>query len=157
MTREQIDTGLDACRKSGEDWPPSAPMFRARCLGIPTFEQVRADITLRRLRFTRLVLDGLDLFLFARSPQRDAERMLRAAYDFAVARRLDGAELPEEPVAELAKDPTTPTPRPCSPERRAAHIERIREYLGESTREAATADNTATNTNAHNREDSTHE
>lgn len=150
LTRAQIDTGLEACRRSGEDWPPTAPAFRARCFGIPSFEQVRADVTPKRLRFTRLVLEGLDHYLFARSAQRDADRMLRTAYDYAVARRLDGAELPEEPVAELAKDPTTAPPRrACTPEQRAAHCARIREQLGNSTRETAPADTAATHATTH--------
>lgn len=149
LSREQIDTGLDACRRSGEDWPPSAPAFRARCFGIPSFEQVRADITPKRLRFTRLVLEGLDHYLFTRSAQRDAERMLRTAYDYAVARRLDGAELPAEPAAALAKDPTSTEPprRTCTPEQIAAHTARIREIIGKSTRETAPADTAAQHEN----------
>lgn len=156
LSREQIDAGLDACRRSGEDWPPSAPAFRARCFGIPSFEQVRADVTPKRMRFTRLVLEGLDHYLFVRSAQRDAERMLRTAYDYAVARRLDGAELPEAPVAELAKDPTSTEPprRTCTPEQIAAHTARIREIIGKSTRETAPADTAAQHAN---REDSTNE
>lgn len=128
LTREQIDVGLEACRVSGEDWPPSAPAFRARCFGIPSFEQVRADIGSKKMRFTRMVLEGLDFYLFSRSAQRDAERMLRSAYDYAVARRLDGAELPPEPAGELTKDPEPPR-RPCTPEQVAAHADRIRELL----------------------------
>ena len=128
LTREQIDAGLAACRVSGDDWPPSAPAFRARCFGIPSFEQVRADIGSKKMRFTRMVLEGLDFYLFSRSAQRDAERMLRSAYDYAVARRLDGAELPPEPAGELTKDPEPPR-RPCTPEQVAAHADRIRELL----------------------------
>lgn len=154
LSRQQIDTGLEACRVSGDDWPPSAPAFRARCFGIPSFEHVRADIAHKTMRFTRLVLEGLDFYLFTRSDQRDAERMLRAAYDYAVARRLDGAELPEEPVAALTKDTTDPPRRHCSPEQRAAHFARIREHLGKSTRETAPADTAAQHAN---REESTNE
>lgn len=99
LSREQIDTGLQACRTSGDDWPPSAPAFRTRCFGIPSFEQVRADLHVRSLGFTRLVWQNLDTHLMALSSERDAGRILHEAYHYAIARRLDGAELPAPPAA----------------------------------------------------------
>jgi hypothetical protein len=33
VTLDGIKRGLEACRDSGEEWPPSLPKFRAMCLG----------------------------------------------------------------------------------------------------------------------------
>lgn len=33
ITPEQIGAGLKHCVSAGEEWPPSAPMFRQMCLG----------------------------------------------------------------------------------------------------------------------------
>ncbi len=128
LNRAQIDEGLAACRLAGEDWPPSAPAFRARCFGIPSFERVRADIGNRTLGFTRLVWEGLDGWLFSRADQRDAERILRHAYDYAVARRLDGAEIPAEPAGELTHE-KRPIQR-ASRETAAKHCAEIAKTLG---------------------------
>lgn len=108
LTRAQIDAGLDACRNAGDDWPPSAPAFKIRCFGIPSFERVRADITSLTLGFTRLVWEGLDVWRFTHAEQRDAERLLRQAYDYAIARRLDGAELPEPPAGLIGREVRQP-------------------------------------------------
>lgn len=32
ITPEQIGLGLEKCRTSGDEWPPTLPVFRARCL-----------------------------------------------------------------------------------------------------------------------------
>lgn len=135
LTRVQIDTGLETCRNAGDDWPPSAPAFKIRCFGIPSFERVRADITTRALGFTRLVWEGLDAWLFANSGQRDAERMLRHAYDYAVARRLDGVELPAEPAGLIEQEIRTPVR--ASSEVVARYVSEINKMLKAAPLDAA--------------------
>ncbi|WP_231365774.1 MULTISPECIES: hypothetical protein [unclassified Thioalkalivibrio] len=33
LTPQQVAAGIEATETSGEDWPPTLPAFRARCLG----------------------------------------------------------------------------------------------------------------------------
>lgn len=117
LTREQIDAGLYVCRRSGDDWPPAAPAFRARCFGIPSYERVKADLHSREMPFTRMVWESIDHWLLSQSNARDADRMVRNAYNYATARRLDGAELPPEPAGALEHKPEPF--KPCSAEARA--------------------------------------
>jgi hypothetical protein len=127
FTRAQIDTGLEACRATGEEWPPSAPQFKARCLGIPTFAQVKADLGRREHGFTRMVWQCLDHWLFSRAETRDAERQLRNAYDFAVERRMCGDEFPVKPAGELTHE--KPEFKPATPEAAQQHMDACRELL----------------------------
>lgn len=137
LTPEQVAAGLDACRRSGEDWPPTAPAFRARCFGIPSFEQVMADLMTRKMAFTLMVWETIDPYALSLASQRDAERMVRNAYDYAAARRLDGAPLPELPVGVIQHE--KPVFKPASEEARQKARDAVNAALGRShTQESGT-------------------
>jgi hypothetical protein len=93
------------------DWPPALAEIRKRALGIPSMAEVRADLGARKQGFTRLVWSYLDQWTFTRADQREAERQLRSAYDYAVERRMEGADYPEALTA-LAHTPEPYVPVP---------------------------------------------
>lgn len=130
LNREQVDTGIDACRAEGAEWPPSAPRFRAMCLGIPTLARVRLELTRGQPSpFARMVWANLDVHRYRTESADRADRMLREAYDLAREERLRGTPLPEAPVAAIADD-TRRQPVPASPERAQAAIAECMDMLG---------------------------
>ena len=103
----QIAHGLREVLKLGSDFPPSAPRFRALCLGVPSLAEVKIDMRNAsdcRRPFTRLLWQYLDSYTFTRSDTGHAERMLRDAYDLAMAHVMSGGALPEASTA-IAFDP----------------------------------------------------
>lgn len=126
LDRAQINTGLNACRNTLDYWPPPAPVFKARCLGIPTLDAYRLEATKRESPFARLAATALDWYAFARADHREAERMLRSAYDLTAQRVLSGEPMPEQ-LAELTKE--TPKPKPITPGRGDAALVDLRELL----------------------------
>jgi hypothetical protein len=136
FSRSDIDRGLDACRAEGAEFPPSAPRFRAMCLGIPSLARVKLELTregVERSPFACLVWSHIDSYAYRNAAQRDAERMIREAYELAREDRMLGAPLPQV-VASLQQD--KPEFVPATPEQKAAHLERIRQELGLSKPEA---------------------
>ena len=109
------------------DWPPSLAEIRRQALGIPSFDAVKADIASRATPFARMVWQYLDYWQFTRADQRDADRMLRAAYDFAVDRRLLGDEPPANATAAIAHE--TPVFTPATPDQARRHIDKINGLL----------------------------
>lgn len=102
ITPQQIADGLRACVSEGDEWPPAAPRFRAMCVGIPSYATVKLESTRpaeERSRFTRLVWLKVDGYAHRHASVRDADRMLKDAYDIACEEVMHGAELPEQPVA----------------------------------------------------------
>lgn len=100
LTERQVLEAVDyfaGCR----DWPPTVGEIRKRVLGVPEFEFVRASITERRCGFTRMVSQHLDHWAFTRADQREADRLLRVAYDLAAERRMRGEEFPAHLAGEL--------------------------------------------------------
>jgi len=131
FTRAQVDAGLDACRNSGDDWPPSAPLFKARCLGIPALSTVRADLTrdpADRSPFTRMAWAMVDSHRYRQASAETADRMLRDAYELARERRMAGEALPDEPVAAIVDD-SKRAPVPASPEVAEQRMAEIAEML----------------------------
>lgn len=127
-----IGRGLDACLRSGEEWPPSAPQFRAMCLGIPSLAHVRHNVTkhgAEREAFTRLTWQFLDGYAFSRAPQDNADRMLRDAYDLAREHVMAGGALPEGPVNYLEQAAKQPV-EPATPEKVRAVMADIANVLG---------------------------
>ena len=95
------------------DWPPSLAEIRKQALGIPSVDQVRLDLGAKEHSFTRLVWSYVDAWAFSRADQRTAEAMLRAAYDYAVERRLAGDEYPlaigtVQDLPQLERKPVSP-------------------------------------------------
>ena len=84
MTPEQIGVGITACIKSGDEWPPSLPKFRAMCLEIPALSKVSRNIFSRRVKddpFTEIVWSNIDHYRFGQSSAKEGEKMIKAAYE----------------------------------------------------------------------------
>jgi hypothetical protein len=133
MSRAQIDTGLRACVDGIDGWPPSLPEFRALCLGIPSLAAVRAEMRPGHpspSRFCRGVWSRIDGWSYQRAEQRQADAMLREAYELTCAAVLAGGPLPDDPVAEINQQQPERKP-PATPEQMAAHLRQIEaELLG---------------------------
>lgn len=133
LTIDEVKRGLNALRSRSGEWPPGAPEFRALCLAIPSLAEVRAELTrpnAERTGFGRLVWRLLDGWAFRGSTARDADRMLREAYDEARRRVLDGEPVP--PAPGILGKPADPAPaRPAAPEVVELHVERARRALGD--------------------------
>lgn len=100
----EFAAGLSACIADGREFPPSAPRFRAMCLGIPSFARVKDETTradAERSPFTRMAWAFVNGYDYRHADVRDAERMLRAAYDHAVEDRMRGVPLPAAAAAAL--------------------------------------------------------
>ncbi len=131
ITGAQLARGLRETLLLASDFPPSAPKFRALCLGIPSIASVRADIARKdsdRSPFTVLVWRGINGWAFARADQPGAERMLREAYEEAREFVMRGGALPEPAVA-IAQDTTPPPLKLASDETAAAALARIADVL----------------------------
>lgn len=129
---EDIQRGLRALRSRSDGWPPASTEFRALCLAIPSLAEVRAELTrpnTERTGFGRMVWRLLDGWSFRGATARDADRMLREAYDEARRRVLDGEPIPPAPGI-LGKPADPPPARPAAPEVVELHVERIRRALG---------------------------
>src|SRR5690606_16865296 len=125
LSPEQLGRGLEACITRTDPWPPVLAQFRALCLGIPEFSEVRADMArdgAKRAPFTVLVGRSLDGYRFRMADAREADRLLREAYEAAREAVMRGELLPE-PLAEIAQD--TAKPAPASPEVARAHLAEI--------------------------------
>lgn len=138
LSAQQLADGLRACVSSGDEFPPTAPRFRALCFGIPTFDRVL--IELRKpdtaSRFARAVWINVDAYGYRAADVRAAERMLRAAYDMARDSVMRGEPLPEAPVAALdLKPPPQPKITPGVADRQLAEIRRILEPTAEERAE----------------------
>lgn len=137
MSRQQIDAGLEACRVEGSDFPPSAPRFRAMCLGVPSLGRVKFELSKHfkfRSAFTRAVWRYLDVYAYRAASARDAERMLRDAYDVAKEAVMRGEPLPHV-VGELEAPKGRPH-KPATREQMRKHLADISATLGLSPSEA---------------------
>lgn len=134
FNRAQIDRGLDACRNSGAEFPPSATRFKAMCLGIPTFAQVNAEILTAtgatRSPFSRLVWSHINAYAHRHVGAKEAERMRRDAYELACSEVMDGKPLPLQPAGELEAPDATELPSGI-PATREGRIAKLQSLLGE--------------------------
>lgn len=129
LTREQIDQGLQACRTSGDEWPPNASLFRAMCLAVPTVEAVRAELHGGEPSpFTRAVWAKLDVHRHRHASADQADKMVGAAYELVRERVMRGESLPEPPVAALTQERREG--KPSSKEVRDRYCAEIRALLG---------------------------
>ncbi|MCD9086220.1 hypothetical protein LR961_05510 [Stenotrophomonas sp. SY1] len=97
MTPRQLSAGLAACLRSGLQWPPNPPRFRAMCFGLPSLAQVQQEMAPSKMQcgFTVLVRSILDLHVYnAADDGFQQQRMLTDAYDRAVAHVMEGGEVP---------------------------------------------------------------
>ena len=128
---QQLAAGLRACIAEGAEFPPSAPRFRAMCLGIPSLARVRLEMLGspdERSPFTRFTWGLIDIHRYRQSGADQADRILRDAYDLASEERMRGAPLPPDPVAAITDDSRRPHV-PASPEVAKAAIDACREML----------------------------
>lgn len=128
----QLAAGLEACFVEGAEFPPSAPRFRGMCLGIPSFARVKLEATqpdAQRSPFTRAVWMHVDGYAYRHASSRDAERMLRDAYDIACDERMRGAALPAPAAAEIEHE--KPRQPEGIPESREARCKRLQSLLGQ--------------------------
>jgi hypothetical protein len=126
ITPVQIAEGLRATLATGAEWPPSAPRFRAMCLGIPDFGTVRREMQskdTKRSRFTILVWQHIDAVRFHSMSADKADNLLREAYKRAHELVMRGHALPDETVADL------PPPAPVDHASRA--MDSMREFASE--------------------------
>lgn len=124
LTDAQLAAGLEACITRADAWPPTLAEFRALCLGIPALADVREDMRRTdtdRQPFTVMVGRRLDSYRYRHASMDQADRLLREAYDSAVAARMRGEELPEVLLQVAAED--APAPVPATRESALAHIE----------------------------------
>ena len=107
--------GLKACLTTSDPWPPTLPEFRARCLGIPSLQEVRLEIhRSERSPFGIMVWQQLDGYLFKQSSADKSDRMLKDAYELAREMVMRGHPLPEMPSAVIEQH--EPEYRPASKE-----------------------------------------
>lgn len=133
----QIAEGLRGASALGRDWPPSAPRFRALCLGIPTLAAVRAEDAARiRFRetfdptpFFRLVWSKIDSYRYKVVDADRADRMLSEAYELASEHVMRGGALPEAPSG-LIEAPAPEVRKPASRETVAAACADLEKILG---------------------------
>lgn len=131
ITPQQIADGLRACVAEGDEWPPAAPRFRAMCLGIPSYATVKLELTRTSdqwSRFTRSVWLKVDSYAHRHASVKDADRMLKDAYDIACEEAMHGAPLPEQPVALIEE---VKAPKPVLPESREERARKLAALLGE--------------------------
>ena len=109
LTGEQIAQGMRETLALGSDWPPSAPRFRAMCIGIPSLA-----MTMHAMRsgatdpFTRQAWTYVDSFRFRSADADQAARIMRDAHELTVRFVMDGGELPAAPVPPTSLDPAPP-------------------------------------------------
>jgi hypothetical protein len=96
ITGAQLADGLKACITNSDPWPPTLPEFRAMCVGVPSLVTIRAEINGKgeRTPFAILVWQRLDAYQFRMVSAKDAERMLRDAYEDAREFVMRGGALP---------------------------------------------------------------
>jgi len=131
VTTQQLAEGLHATFSLGRDFPPSAPRFRALCLGIPSFAAVDHELRTNkgpRSPFLRQTWSYIDGYLFARAESKKAERMLKAAYDLAVEYVMRGGTLPYPIDGEL-EAPKKQTHPPAKPETAEAELAKMRAII----------------------------
>lgn len=131
ITPQQIADGLRACVAEGDEWPPAAPRFRAMCLGIPSYATVKLESTRpgeQRSRFTRSVWLKVDSYAHRHASVRDADKMLKDAYEIACEEVMHGVPLPEQPVALIEQ---VKPPKVVLPDSREARARKLAALLGE--------------------------
>ena len=133
LAEVQIGVGIEACITASEPWPPTLPEFRAMCLGVPSFPAAVRQFqnkSVDRTPFARLMWQHIDGWQFGQANTRDAERILRGAYEIAREHVMRGGALPEPSIAiENAKPREA---KPASPEVVKAAMDKIAAAIGVS-------------------------
>lgn len=128
LSAQQIAAGIQACVAEGKEFPPSAPRFRAMCIGIPRFAAIQSELRQGEpSRFARAVWAELDTFRYRQASADQSDRMLRDAYDLIHDRVMRGVPLPNAPIAEIANEKREF--RLATPDQVKAHSDVIRAIL----------------------------
>lgn len=117
LTTQHIALGLTALSRIPADWPPTAPKFRSLCLGIPSLAEARVMMRAGLADpapFARLLWSYLDGYRYRQSPADVADRMLREAYELAVAFVMEGGAMPA-PAEKIAQEAPQPEPAADAP------------------------------------------
>ncbi|PMQ04188.1 hypothetical protein DyAD56_15985 [Dyella sp. AD56] len=132
VTPAQIALGLQAALARGLEWPPSAPRFRAMCMGIPSIASVRHDmghlgefIT----PFVRQFWTYLNTGEYNSGDQFRCERAVSEAYELTCEHVMRGWPLPP-PVAGVIKHEKPAKPVPANDETVRRELARMAEILG---------------------------
>jgi hypothetical protein len=135
ITPEQIALGLQTTLALGAEWPPTAPRFRAMCMGIPSIAQVRYEMRFPRERtpFMRQMWAFLDSHRFASD---DSDRAVAEAYELTCTYVMRGGELPDGVVISLERQ-RPPKPVPASDATARAELERMAAIFRADQAEAA--------------------
>jgi hypothetical protein len=126
LSPQQIGAGLQSLSRIPSDWPPTAPRFRALCLDVPPLAQVRLELRANpdeKSPFLRQLWSYVDGYRYRQASANDADRMVRDAYDMAVAFVMEGGELPKPATAIEPGEPEPP--KPADPDVARRHIAEI--------------------------------
>lgn len=124
----QMMAGLAADVRRGDAWPPSSTEFRAMCLGIPTFAELRYEILHPEVPRTPFGVKwweyvGADAFALRTASESEANRLRLAAYALTRQFVLAGNALP--PVPAALQKPEPPAKRFASDEEAQQHVRAV--------------------------------
>lgn len=130
LTPQQIAQGLQRLTLQGGDWPPSAPAFRALCIGIPSLAKFQAHFTEKDSGhpFDQMAWAYIDGWKWRNATGKEQDRMIRDAYRLAKEQAMEDGCLPELIAHRLEKSAPEPIPEKTPEEQartRAAAIEAI--------------------------------
>lgn len=105
LTPRHLAAGVAAAQRSGNEFPPNAARFRILAMGVPSLTDVESELApgSERSPFTVQVTQFLDLHRYRTGDGRDQARLLRAAYEKALAHLQAGKPLPA-PMAALPQE-----------------------------------------------------
>jgi hypothetical protein len=130
LSGPQLARGLERALASCKEWPPTLPIFKAWCLGIPSLSEVKADLcktNAERMPFTVAVWRRVDPWSYRHAPELVADKLLERAYQDVHEAVMRGQPLPApEPVIEHKPEP----PKSRDPAVAKAAMAEIRERLG---------------------------
>ena len=120
----------DADVRRGDAWPPSSTEFRAMCLGIPAFAELRYETLhpeMPRTSFGMQWWQYVDAFALRQASAAEADRMRRDAYELTRQFVLAGNDLPAVPPA--LQKPEAPAKRFASDEAAQEHVRGIMDTI----------------------------
>lgn len=128
LSEEQLRAGLAACAHGAEPAPPTVPLFRNRCLGVPDFPAVLADESRASTPFIRAVYQLANTYDWRMAPVNKKLRILETAYEAVRARVVQG--LPPAPASASGNAANTSTSGKADP-KKIAPPERVGSHLAE--------------------------
>lgn len=129
LTPQQIAQGLQRLTLQGGDWPPSAPAFRALCIGIPSLAAYLNRFSDRGSThpFDQLAWAYIDGWKWRNATGKEQDRLIRDGYRLAKEQAMEDGHLPD--TAEHRLEKLRPEP---PPERTPEEQSRIRAVAEEA-------------------------